>query len=124
MVTTFRTSKTVSVSELLAPGSCDGSLKVPKRLLNGTKQYRFGRKNRSCKSFFRNAYCFGIFMTHPVHLKLPKQHRLVITKWYRFGSLTVFLPQFFFRSDWQFTGQKLSSSPNPHAQEIKNMVQK
>ena len=35
-------------------------------------------------------------MTHPpVYVKLPKRYRLVLTKPYRFGSLTVFLPQFF-----------------------------
>ena len=34
-----------------------------------------------------------------VYVKLPKWYRLVLTKWYRFGSLTVFLPQFFLAQD-------------------------
>ena len=43
----------------------------------------------------------------PVYVKLPKRYRFVLTKRYRFGSLTVFFTPIFFRSEWQFTGQRL-----------------
>ena len=61
----FRTSETVTVSELLAPGSCTGSLKIPKCLLNGMKRYHFGEKTEAASHFSKTLTVSEIFMTHP-----------------------------------------------------------
>ena len=66
MVTAFRTSETVTISELLAPGIFGGSLKNSETLTKWYEMVPFRKKNRSGESFFRNGNRFGTFMTHPL----------------------------------------------------------
>ena len=71
------------------------------------KRYRFGKKTEAMSHFSEMLTVSEILSPTPVYVKLPKWYRLVLTKRYRFGSLTVFFTPIFFRSEWQFTGQRL-----------------
>ena len=52
-------------------------------------------KTEAASRFSETLTISEILSPTPVYVKLPKRYRLVLTKRYRFGSLTVFLPQFF-----------------------------
>ena len=94
MVTVFRTSEMVTVSELLAPGSCASSFR---------NAYSMVRNGTVSEEKTEAASCFSEtvknFITHPYICKTSETVPFILTKWYRFGSLTVFLPQFFLDQD-------------------------
>ena len=56
-------------------------------------------KTEATSHFSETLTILEILSPTPVYVKLPKWYRLVLTKRYRFGSLTVFLPQFFLDQD-------------------------
>ena len=64
-------------------------------------------KTEAATRFSKMLTILEILSPTPIYVKLLKQYRLVITKRYRFGSLTIFFTPIFLRSEWQFTGQRL-----------------